>query len=146
MKKIIKKWWFWLIIVLIFLILFLIVNEIIEQQKVKKSIENIGNGIKSYTEELNNTNTHLNEFVYDEKKGQVTYSPTITLEKYNNIKEGMSEKEVISIIGDFDKKLDGENTYMLEWGSSYSPAYNGYWIQIVFDADGKVLNKYQTGL
>ena len=93
-----------------------------------------------------NTKSHLDDFSYNYETGDVEYHPNITLEMYDRIKEEMTQEAVVAILGKHENKLDGENTYMLEWGNSYSPITGGYWIQIVFDQNEKVLSKSQTGL
>lgn len=146
MKNIVKKWWFWIIIFFTVLIIIFIIFKIIEENKIKTNMVSMVEGMSDYYKGINNSKSHIDEFNYNNTTGKVEYRPTITLEKYNNIREGMDDKEVVSIIGNYDKKSEGENTYMLEWGNAYSPVYNGYWIQIIFDTNNKVLNKYQTGL
>lgn len=150
MKSIIKKWWFWGIVFLILLIVAFEVYEYIEQQKTIKTWQKIGEAINEEMEKdtrVAETKTHLDEFSYNYVTDEVEYHPIITLEMYNRIKEGMAQEEVISILGKQENKLDGENTYVLEWGNSYKPVTGGYWIQIVFDKKtSKVTNMSQTGL
>lgn len=148
MKDIIKKWWFWAIFVIICILCYVFSLYYLENKKIKESVSNMGNSASEFTKGIDNAQSHLDEFSYNYGTGEVEYKPSkITLEMYNRIEEGMSQEEVILILGQYEDVLNGENTYILEWGNEYSPVYNGYWIQITFDANEKnVLNKYQIGL
>lgn len=147
MKNIIKKWWFWVIVFMVLIIIGLIIRESTKQIKLKETAKNIRNSASEFIAGINNAQSHSNEFSYNYETGKTEYTPLkITLEMYNSIKQEMTQEEVISILGKYNNKLDSENTYILEWGNSYSPVNDGYWIQIVFNKDKKVLNKYQVGL
>lgn len=141
-----KKWWFWLIIVILILIIIFSILKIKEQRMLNRKMETVAESASNFISSTKDVKSHLDEFSYNYETGQTEYKPLITIEKYNNIKEGMNEEEVVLLLGNYDKKSDGENTYMLEWGNAYSPAYNGYWIQIVFDMRNRVSRKYQVGL
>lgn len=147
MKNIKKKWYFWLITLIFVICIVISINYIMEQKELKQTAKNIGRGASDYINGIENANSHLNEFSYNYETGKVEYKPSeINLEMYNRIKKEMTQEDVVSILGNYDNKLDGENTYMLEWGNSYAPINNGYWIQIVFDMNKKVLSMYQMGL
>ncbi len=147
MKKIIKKWWFWVIVACVVILLYILVSNYTENKKVEDTFKNIGKSASNFVAGSENTKSHINEFSYNYSTGKVEYKPEkITLEMYNRIKKEMTIDEVISILGDYDNKLDGENTYLVEWGSMDAPKNNGYWIQIVFNKDEKVLNTSQLGL
>ncbi len=148
MKNIIKKWWFWVIFIIICILCYVFTLHYLDNKKIKKSVSNIGNGASDFIEGVDNAQSHLDEFSYNYDTGEVEYKPSkITLEMYNRIEEGMSQDEVVSILGKYEDMLNGENTYILEWGNEYSPVHNGYWIQITFNVNEKnVLKKYQIGL
>lgn len=144
MKDLIKKWWFWVIIVVIIALLASIIINQIKQEEVEKTAQNIGNSATDFISEMDSAQSHLNEFSYNYKTGEVEYTPSkITLEMYNRINEGMSEKEVSQILG-VGEKLQGENTYMISWGDMNMS--KGYWIQITFNSSNKVISKSQIGL
>jgi len=147
MKEIIKKWWFWVVILLICIICYTIISSYIENKKQEKKWNAMAEGFSSYFSDIDNAESQLDKFSYNYETGKVDYkSSKITLEKYNKIEKGMTEDEVIINLGSYDNKLNGENTYTLEWGNSYSPLYDGYWVQITFNTKGNVLNKNQVGL
>ena len=147
MRDILKKWWFWVVLVIVIICIVFSIKYIIEQKELKQTAENIGRGASNYINGIENANSHLNEFSYNYETGKVEYKPSeINSEMYNRIKKEMTQEEVVSILGNYDNKLDGENTYVLEWGNSYEPINNGYWIQIVFDMNKKVSSMYQMGL
>lgn len=148
MKNLIKKWWFWGIIIVICILSYILISKHIENKKLEKTFENMGKGASDFITDIDNSESHIDEFSYNYETGEVEYKPSnITLEMYNRIKEGMTQEEVISILGKYETKSEGENTYVLEWGNSYAPINNGYWLQIVFDTTHQnVLNTYQVGL
>lgn len=143
-----KKWWFWLIvIVLVTIIVLLIFFKYREKQKIEETIKNIGEGATDYIEGIESANTHLNEFSYNYENGEVEYNPQITIEKYNQIMEGMTEKEVVNILGDGEKIQQEESEgFLMTWGILNLNDYPYYRIQITFDSSGKVSNKFQLGL
>lgn len=146
-KSFYKKWWFWVIVIIVCVLLCIITVSYLKNKETEKVQSKIGEGASDYISGIDNAQSHIDEFSYNYETGEVEYKPSkITLEIYNRIKEGTTQEEVISILGKHEKKSEGENTYMLEWGNSYAPINNGYWIQIVFDTNKKVLSKYQTGL
>lgn len=148
MKTIAKKWWIFLYFLIVIIILAICWKAHIEKKEVEKTVSNIGKSATDFLNDTDNAESHLEEFSNNYKDEVVEYKPSkITLDKYETIKEDMEEEEVISILGQYDKRNDGENTFLLEWGNSYSPVYDGYWIQIIFNnKDKKVLSKSQIGL
>lgn len=148
MKTIAKKWWIFLYFLIVIIILAICWKVHIEKKEAEKTVSNIGKSATDFLNDTDNAKSHLEEFSNNYKDEVVEYKPSkITLDKYETIKEDMEEEEVISILGQYDKRNDGENTFLLEWGNSYSPVYDGYWIQIIFNnKDKKVLSKSQIGL
>lgn len=133
MKNILRKWWFWIIVLIICSITYIVISSFVEGKKVKESISNIGNSASNFIDRVDNAQTHIDEFSYNNKTGKVEYRASkITLEMYNKIEEGMSQDKVISILGQYEDILNGENTYILEWGNEYSVVYDGYWISFYF--------------
>ncbi len=129
-------------IILSFIIITILVNS---NKKLQDNLSSIGSSASDYINEIDNAQSHLNEFTYDSSSGIVNYTPSsITLEMYNRIDNGMSENEVISILGT-GEKMEGESTYLISWGTSNMS--KGYWIQIVFDSStNNVISKSQIGL
>ena len=136
------------IYILIFAVIFLFVVILIfvnSNNKTQENLSSIGSAASDYINGVDNAQSHLNEFTYDSTLGTVIYTPSnITLEMYNRIYNGMSESKVISILGT-GEKMEGENTYLISWGTSNMS--KGYWIQIVFDSStNNVISKSQIGL
>ena len=147
MKELIKKWWFWVIIAIVCVLLIYLTIFFTEKKKTKDSLSVIGNSVSNYISDTNEVQSHIDEFSYNYETKEVEYKPSkVTMEMYDRIEEKMNQDDVISILGKYEDRLEEENTYILEWGNSYSPIYGGYWIQIVFDNSKKVIRKYQTGL
>lgn len=145
MKNLVKKWWLWGILIIVVVILFVLISNYIENKKIKKTFDNIGNSSTDFISGIDNANSNLNEFTYNYNTGEVEYKISkITLEMYNRIEEGMRQEELISILGKYENKLDGENTYILDWGDSNMS--KGYWIRVIFSKDGNVISKSQIGL
>lgn len=146
-KPIYIKWWFWTTIIGIIIISYIIVSNYIKNKELETSFKSIGEGATEYITGIYDADSHLDEFDYNYATGKVEYKPKITIEKYNQIKEGMTEKEVISILGDGEKLQPEEaNGFLIVWGDLIisNPPY--YRIQITFDSLGKVIDKYQIGL
>lgn len=148
MKIIIKKWWFWMIIIIIVTAIAIFFAKREDKKQTEEAFKNIGESASEYLKGIDNAKSHIDEFIYNKDTGEVEYRSTnITLQMYNRIQEGMEQEEVGLILGKYDSKLNGENTYILEWGNSYAPIKGGYWIKITFDnANNQVTNKYQYGL
>lgn len=145
MKNIIKKWWFWIIAICICMLIYIITVSCLKNKETEKVQSKIGEGASDYISGIDNAQSHIDEFSYNYETGKVEYKPSnTTLEMYNRIKEGMKQEEVVSILGEYETKLDGENTYLLQWGESNMS--KGYWISIVFNEDGTVSSKSQLGL
>lgn len=143
--KIFKKWWIWLIIILTILIISVIVIKKIQEKQMENSFENIGKSTVDFLKGIDNAKSHIDEFFYNSQTGNVEYKPSeITLEMFNRIKEGMIENEVILNLGQYDNKILGENSYVISYGNS--DLSKGYWIQIVFNKNNKVISKSQIGL
>lgn len=141
-----KKWWFW-IAILLTLMMIIIIMEYKEQKEIEESYENIKNGATDYTEGVYKADSHLDEFVFNETTNEVDYLPEITIEKYNMIENGMTEDEVVSILGRGEKNQTDKNSgFLISWGdlNLNNPPY--YRIQIVFNSSGEVISKNQLGL
>lgn len=147
-KTFYKKWWFWIIVIaLVVIIVLIIFFKYRENKKIEEKIENIGKGASDYLEGIENANSHLNEFTYNYATGEVEYKPQITLEKYNQIENGMTEEVVISILGNGEKMQQEESKgFLMAWGELNLNNYPYYWIQIIFNSSGEVTSKYQLGL
>lgn len=141
-----KKWWFWLIVISIIIISIMIIKWL-ENKKIETSFENIGEGATDFIEGINDADSHLDEFTYNYETGEVEYKPQITIEKYNQIKEGMTQDEVINILGDGEKlQPDGSEGFLMTWGDLNLSNSPYYCIHVIFDSSGKVSSKYQLGL
>ena len=146
-KTFYKKWLFWLGIIVVIIIVVVIIKYIDDTQKTKETLRNIGEGATDYIQGTKNTTSHIDEFTYNYTTGEVEYKPQITIEKYNSIKEGMTEKEVINILGDGEKLQPEPNSgFLITWGdlNLNNPPY--YRIQITFNSSGCVTTKSQMGL
>lgn len=147
MKDIIKKWWFWLIIIAEVIVGIIFIKEYREQKELKDTIKTIGESASDFYEEVQNAEGYSDYFIYNYETGEVEYHPPITLEKYDSIKEGMTEKQVISILGNGEKlQPEGSIGFLMTWGELeiWEPPY--YRIQIKFDSSGEVVSKSQMGL
>lgn len=145
-KPIYKKWWFWLII-LVIIIIFIVIIKWLENKALETSFENIGEGATNFIEGINDADSHLDEFTYNYETGKVEYKPQITIEKYNQIKEGMTQDEVINILGDGEKiQSEGSVGFLMTWGDLNLSNPPHYSIHITFDSYGKVSSKNQLGL
>lgn len=134
-------------IIIVLAIIIPIVIEYKENKDLERKLSNIGNGVREYVEEKENAKSHIDEFSYNYETGKAEYHPTITLEMYNRIKEGMTKEEVIEILGKEDNIIenDDSNNYIVEYGNSYLA--KGYWVQVIIDkSTDKVVKKYNTGL
>ncbi len=135
------------IIIVLAIILPIVINRNQENKRLKESFSRIGQAATDYIEDTKNANSYINDFSYDYTTGEVDYHPTITLEMYNRIKEGMTKEDVISILGKEDDILgkDEEEDYIIEYGDTFLS--KGYWIHFTMDRKtNKVINKKQVGL
>ncbi len=148
MKELIKKWWFWLIIIAVCVIITILIIQYINQKQVEDSFKNIGSGALDYLTGINNAQSYLNDFTYNYETGEVEYKPsTITLEKFNRIKEGMKKNEVIAILGKGEELHTEESkTYMMTWGNLNMTETPYYIIQIIFNENDEVVMSSQLGL
>lgn len=145
-RKIYKKWWFWIAILLIFIIV-IIIMKYKEQKEIEESIENINEGITDFIEGTDKADSHLDEFIFNDTTDEIDYVPKITIKEYNRIKNGMTEDQVVSILGKGEKSQPDENSgFLMSWGdfNLNNPPY--YRIQIVFNSSGEVTSKRQLGL
>lgn len=145
-KPIYKKWWFWLIIIGI-IIIFIVIIKWLENKELETSLKNVGEGATDFIEGIYDSDSHLNEFTYNYETGEVEFKPQITIEKYNQIKEGMTQDEVINILGNGEKSQpEGSKGFLMTWGdlNLSHPPY--YCIHVIFDSSGKVSSKNQLGL
>lgn len=146
-KCIIKKWWFWLIIIVVVIVGVIFIKEYREQKKLNDTMETIGESALVFYEEAQNAEGYSDYFIYNYETGEVEYHPPITLEKYNSIKDGMTEKQVISILGNGEKmQPEGSVGFLMTWGELETWKSPYYRIQIKFDSSGKVNSKSQIGL
>ena len=147
MKNIIKKWWFWLTVIIALIGIGVFINEYKENKELERKFEIMGTAATEFYNELQNAKGYSDYIIYNYETNEVEYHPPITIKTYNRIEEGMTEKEVISIIGNGEKlQPEGSIGFLMTWGDldlSKSPYYI---IQITFDEDGKVKSKSQVGL
>lgn len=144
--KILKKWWLWVILMVI-IIVFVTIIQYEENKKLEETFKNIGQSATDYYNDIQSAKGYSDYFIYNYEAGKVEYHPPITIEKYNNIREGMTEGEVISILGNGEKfQSEGNVGFFITWGSLDLKEYPYYRIQISFDNSGKVLMKNQIGL
>lgn len=147
MKDIIKKWWFWLTIVVLITWIVIGVKDYKEKKELESKFETMAEGMTDYYEQVKNAEGYSDYFIYNYSTGEVEYHPPITIERYDSVKEGMTEKQVVSILGNGEKlQPEGSNGFLMTWGELeiWNPPY--YRIQITFDSAGKVSSKSQMGL
>lgn len=134
-------------VVCVLFISIIVILQCKRQKETKETFEIIGTSANNFYKETQNAEGYLNDFAYNETTGKVEYHPQITLEKYDRIKEGMTEQEVTSILGDGEKiQPEGANSYLMTWGDLdlKKPPYCR--VQITFSLNGTVKNKTQIGL
>lgn len=127
-KPIYKKWWFWLIIIIVI-----------------AAIGGAGaNGQKDATT-TSSQNVVSNEINKSENTKE-DKDVRVTLEQYNQIKDGMTYDEVVAIFGgketsSSESEIAGIKSQIMTWNGNgtFSVATIGF-------TDGKVSSKSQTGL
>lgn len=137
-----KREWFWLIIVII-VIAIIVGIKYYNDKKEEEKWEAFAEGMTSYYEGIEDAEGYLDDFSYNYITEEVEYNPkTITLEMFNRIQKGMTEEEVIEILGIGEKITTDElSTYIINWEKSNSM------VQICFDKeDNKVIYANQVGL
>lgn len=149
MKNILKKWWIWLIVLIVMAIAVTITVKVKSQRELEKSLNNVAEGMQDFIDGTDNANSHINDFYYDENTGEVIYIPnSLTLEKYSKVLYGMTEKEVIEILGEGNKLAPEESSsYIITWGdlNIWNPPY--YYVTITFDKQtNTVIDSSQLGL
>lgn len=132
---------FFICMILLFIVLCMF---FINGNKTKDSFKNIGEEANEYYKGIENAQSHLNEFEFNYENNEVEYKPIITLNLFNKVNENMTEEEIIKILGNYDFKAEGENTYLLSWGQPNMS--KGYWIQIILSKENKMISKSQIGL
>lgn len=149
MKKIIKQWWFWCIICLILIVISIIIIKVNEEKQLEESINNVANGMNTFIENIDNAESYADDFYYNENTGEVEYIPnSLTMDKYNKISYGMTEKQVIEILGTGEKLMpqDG-NTYLITYGNLNLSKIPYYYVTITFDKHNNTVASYnQLGL
>lgn len=135
------------IIIVLVIIIPIAINHNKENKKLEDSFSTIGQASSDFMTGIDKADSYTNDFSYNYETGEVEYHPTITLEMYNRIEEGMTKQNVIDNLGKEDNIIENEesNSYIIEYGESYLT--KGYWVQIIIDKEtNKVLKKYQVGL
>ena len=127
-KPIYKKWWFWLIIIIVIAVI----------------------GGAGANGQKDNTTTSSQNVISDEttisENTQENKDVKVTLEQYNQVKDGMSYDEVVSIFGgkensSSESEIAGIKSEVKTWSGNgtFSVVSIGF-------TDGKVSSKSQTGL
>lgn len=70
-----KKWWFWLIICLTILVVAFVTYKIIEEQRIKKSMVDMAEGMADFYKGIQNADSYLDKFTYNSISGNVDYNP-----------------------------------------------------------------------
>lgn len=147
MKNILKKWWLWLIILILIIWAIIAIKDYKDKKEIEEKFSAMGEAASDFYEGIQTAEGYSDYFTYNYSTEEVEYHPPITIERYNNIKEGMTEKEVVSILGDGEKlQPEGSNGFLMTWGDLDLSKYPYYRIQITFDNSGNVTNKMQLGL
>ena len=146
MKNIIKKWWFWITIACVILVVVLGMMKFKEQKQLEDTYKTIGESASDFYTGIEKADTHLDEFRYNYETGEVEYkTDTSWLDKYEQIKVGMSKEEVEQILGEGFKTPDIEDgSFYLNWGEGQG-LNKGQVITIYF-TNNKVTNKTQLNI
>lgn len=129
-KPIYKKWWFWLIIVIVII-------AIIGGSQ--------GGTTNTATEPANNTETATTE-ENTQTATETAEDVKVTLEQYNQIENGMTYDEVVSIFGgketsSSESEVAGIKSQVMTWNGNGTISV----VSIGF-TNGEVSSKSQTGL
>ena len=126
-KPVYKKWWFWLIVVIIVIAI-------------------VGGTQTSTNNTQTSSSVNESEVQTTENEKTTTKDVKITLEQYNQIKDGMTYEEVVEIFGgkestSSESEIAGIKSEIKTWNGNgtFSVATIGF-------TDGEVSSKSQTGL
>ena len=64
---------------------------------------------------IDKADSHSDEFTYNNETGEVEYHPEITLDKYEQIEEGMTEETVTSILGEGKKNRNKRKQWIFNY-------------------------------
>lgn len=126
-KPVYKKWWFWLIVVIMVIAI-------------------VGGTQTSTNNTQTSSSVNESEVQTTENEKTTTKDVKVTLEQYNQIKDGMTYEEVVEIFGgkestSSESEIAGIKSEIKTWNGNgtFSVATIGF-------TDGKVSSKSQTGL
>ena len=137
---------FWITIACVILVVVLGMMKFKEQKQLEDTYKTIGESASDFYTGIEKADTHLDEFTYNYETGEVEYkTDTSWLDKYEQIKVGMSKEEVEQILGEGFKTPDIENgSFYLNWGEGQG-LNKGQVITIHF-TNNKVTNKTQLNI
>ena len=126
-KPVYKKWWFWLIVVIMVIAI-------------------VGGTQTSTNNTQTSSSVNESEVQTTENEKTATKDVKVTLEQYNQIKDGMTYEEVVEIFGgkestSSESEIAGIKSEIKTWNGNgtFSVATIGF-------TDGEVSSKSQTGL
>lgn len=126
-KPVYKKWWFWLIVVIMVIAI-------------------VGGTQTSTNNTQTSSSVNESEVQTTENEKTTTKDVKVTLEQYNQIKDGMTYEEVVEIFGgkestSSESEIAGIKSEIKTWNGNgtFSIATIGF-------TDGEVSSKSQTGL
>lgn len=126
-KSVYKKWWFWLIVVIMVIAI-------------------VGGTQTSTNNTQTSSSVNESEVQTTENEKTTTKDVKVTLEQYNQIKDGMTYEEVVEIFGgkestSSESEIAGIKSEIKTWNGNgtFSVATIGF-------TDGEVSSKSQTGL
>lgn len=126
-KPVYKKWWFWLIVVIMVIAI-------------------VGGTQTSINNTQTSSSVNESEVQTTENEKTTTKDVKVTLEQYNQIKDGMTYEEVVEIFGgkestSSESEIAGIKSEIKTWNGNgtFSVATIGF-------TDGEVSSKSQTGL
>ena len=126
-KPVYKKWWFWLIVVIMVIAI-------------------VGGTQTSTNNTQTSSSVNESEVQTTENEKTTTKDVKVTLEQYNQIKDGMTYEEVVEIFGgkestSSESEIAGIKSEIKAWNGNgtFSVATIGF-------TDGEVSSKSQTGL
>ena len=126
-KPVYKKWWFWLIVVIIVIAI-------------------VGGTQTSTNNTQTSSSVNESEVQTTENEKTTTKDVKVTLEQYNQIKDGMTYDEVVALFGgkessSSESEVAGIKSQVMTWNGNGTFSV----VSIGFQ-NGKVTSKSQTGL
>ena len=127
-KPVYKKWWFWVIIIIF------IIGVVGASQTGNQDTNQVSTSTNDSNNVENTINTQENEKV------------EVSLEQYNQIKDGMTYEEVVEIFGGKESSSSESETAGIKSQIMMWDGNGDFSIVTIAFIDGEVYSKSQTGL